>query len=282
MTEHDAEGGDPGPFAIDLSVAHVARFENVVAGGRAHFAVDRAAVDSVCELASGGLGTLRMQVEALNGFVARSVTLLTAQHGIRQFLDVGMMIPGAGMLHEVAARVAPGVRVVYASHDVTTLAHAHAIDDGTPGAAVAHVHQRYDDPEAVLHAAAATLDFDRPMAVVLPATLSLVPDDAVAQRVVDTLCRAVAPGSYLVLAHVSFDDAPAGSEKVLARFNQIVEQPYVVRTRAQILPLLAGVELLEPGLVPLDRWRLDEADAPPPGTPRPPMLVYGAVGRKPS
>jgi len=95
--------------------------------------------------------------------------------------------------------------------------------------------------------------------------------------IVDTLCAAISPGSYLVLAHVSFDNAPEGSEKVLARFNQMIEQPYVVRTEPQILRLLAGLDLLAPGLVPVDRWHPDD-DAADPTTP--PVLVHGAIGRK--
>ena len=275
--DHDAAGDDRGPFTIDLSVAHVARFENAVAGGPAHFAVDRAAVESVCELATGGLGTLQAQIEALNAFVTRAVTLLTAELGIRQYLDIGMMTPVTGMVHEVAAALAPGTRVVYASYDATTLAHAHTLGNGTAGAVVAHVHRPYDDADGVLRDARATLDLDEPVAVVLPATLSLVPDDGTARQVVDTLRSAIAPGSYLVFAHVSFDGAPEGSEKVLARFNQMIEQPYVVRTEPQIRRLLTGFDLLEPGLVPVDRWHPAEPAPDPEG---PPALVYGALGRK--
>src|SRR5262245_45571056 len=117
MSDHDVEDGDAGPFAIDFNVAHVARFENVVSGGWAHFSVDRAAVESVCELAAGGLETLQVQVEALKAFVARAVTLLTAELGIRQYLDIGMLTPASGMVHDVAGALAAGTRVVYTSHD---------------------------------------------------------------------------------------------------------------------------------------------------------------------
>jgi hypothetical protein len=289
MSDHQADDNDHGPFAIDLSVAHVARFENVVAGGSAHFAVDRAAVESVCEVAAGGLQGLRAQIEALNDFVARAVAVLSADLGIRQYLDIGMMTPESRMVHEVASAAGrtSGIRVVYASYDTTTLAHVHALGHGPAAARVAHIHHPYDDPEGTLRQAAATLDFDRPVAVILPATLSLVPDDGVARHVVTTLRSAMAPGSYLVMAHVSFDDAPAGSDKVLARFNQVIEQPYVVRTKPQILDLLTGFEVLEPGVVRLDCWRpddltdQDEVVGDPPRSPAPPLvLLYGGVGRK--
>jgi hypothetical protein len=42
--------------------------------------------------------------------------VLGAEAGIRQFLDIGTGIPGAGSTHEVAQQAARGFRIVYVDH----------------------------------------------------------------------------------------------------------------------------------------------------------------------
>src|SRR4029453_4749878 len=112
MGDQPSDAHGHGPFAIDLSVARLARVENFLAGGDAHFAVDRAAVESIGELFQGGLDGLRELVEVVKAFVARAVTVLTGDLGIRQYLHIGMSTPTTGMVHQIAARIAPDTRVV--------------------------------------------------------------------------------------------------------------------------------------------------------------------------
>ena len=276
MGDQPSDPHDHGPFAIDLSVARLARVENFLGGGKAHFAVDRAAVESIGELFQGGLDGLRELVEVVKAFVARAVTVLTGDLGIHQYLHIGMSTPTTGMVHQIAARIAPDTRVVYVSYDPTTLAYVHTLETDARGT-VAHVRSAFDDPQTILHQAAATLDFALPMAVVLPTTLNLIPDDETAERIVNELHAAITPGSYLVLAHTSLDIAPEGTHKAIAQFNKILDESYVTRTEAQLTQLLDGFELIEPGLVPAHHWRPDDPTARSNGRPVP---IYGAVGRK--
>jgi hypothetical protein len=279
MVDQPSDPHDGGPFRIDLDVPHLARVESFVTGGDAHFAVDRAAAESIGELSPGGLDGLRALIHATKGFVGRAVTVLTSEAGVRQYLHIGMSTPTTGMVHHIAGEIAPDSRVVYVSHDPTTLAHVRSLGKEAGEGAVTHVHSSFDDTQTILSEAAATLDFGQPVAVVLPTSLNLVRDDDVAQRIVDDLRAAVAPGGYLVLAHTCRDLAPAGATKAIERFNEILDEPYVLRTKTQITQLAAGFELIEPGLVPVERWRPDvelpahEGDRPVP--------IYGAVGRKP-
>ena len=268
---------DEGPFAIDPSVPRLARVENFLAGGQAHFAVDEAAAESIGDVAAGGLDALRSMVDALKAFVARAVTVVGGDLGIRQYLHIGMSTPTTGMVHHIATKIAPGTRVVYVSYDPTTLAHVHALGDDVDEGVVAHVNSAFDDVQPILREAGEVLDLGRPVAVVLPTSLNLIADDAVAQRVVDDLRAAMAPGSYLVFAHTSLDLAPAGADRVIARFNDLLDESYVVRTEAEIAGLLAGFELVEPGLVPVDHWRPDDPGA----AVRRPAPIFGAVGRRP-
>src|SRR5262245_6517368 len=87
---NDHEARDEGPFAIDPSVPRLARMESFLAGGQAHFAVDRAAAETIGELSADGLDGLRDMNDAIKGFVARAVAVLTGDLGIRQYLHIAM------------------------------------------------------------------------------------------------------------------------------------------------------------------------------------------------
>ncbi|MGH9210465.1 MAG: SAM-dependent methyltransferase [Acidimicrobiales bacterium] len=279
MSDQPSDPSDGDPFPIDLSVARMARVENFLADGDAHFAVDRAAAESIGELSPGGLEGLRGLVQTVKTFVTRAVRYLTGEVGVRQYLHIGMSTPTTGMVHDVAWEIAPEARVVYASYDPTTLAHVHRLGKDATEGVVAHVHSDFDDPQAILREAAATLDFRQPVALVLPTTLNLIPDDGVAHQIVDDLRAAVTPGSYLIIAHTSLDIAPEAIAKAIERFNEILAERYVVRSKDQITALLDGFDLVDPGLVPLENWHPDDDRPAPKG--RRPVPVYGAVGRKP-
>jgi hypothetical protein len=279
VTDQPSNTNDDGLFPIDLSVARLARIENFLAGGDAAFAVDRAAAKTLGEASPVGLDGLRGVIEGLKAFVARAVRLLTGDIGIRQFLDIGMSTPTTGMVHDVAWQTAPDARVVYASYDPTTLAHVHSLGKDGPEGAVAHVHSSFDDLAKILHEAAGTLEFGQPIAVILPTTLNLIPDDSLAQQIVDDLRAAVVPGSYLVFAHTSLDFAAEGTAKVIELLNEAIQETYVVRTKAQITRLLDGFDLVSPGLVPVETWR--NHGAPPILGGGVPIPIYAAVGHKP-
>jgi hypothetical protein len=190
-----------------------------------------------------------------------------------------MATPQHEMMHEVAQKVVSDARVVYASYDPTTLAHVHTVLKDAPDGSVGHVQSSFDDTRKILRGASATLDLDRPVGVLLPTSLNLVADDAVAQRIVDELAAAVVSGSYVVMAQTSLDIEVPGGAALVALLNQALDEDYVSRTEANIAGMLAAFELVEPGLVPVEQWR-SEGDPPAlPGGWLVPM--YGAVGRKP-
>jgi S-adenosyl methyltransferase len=279
MADQPSDPHEGEPFPIDLSIARLARVENFLAGGDAHFAVDRAAAESIAEVSPGGTDGLRTMIDALKAFVERAVTALASEAGVVQFLHIGMATPTTGMVHHIASKIAPESRVVYVSWDPTTLAHVHSLGKDTGQVAVAHLQCSFDDPATILRGAAATLDFERPVAVILPTTLTLVPDDDTAQRILDELGAGIAPGSYLVFAHTCIDLAPEGAGKAIRRYNEILAEPYTARTGDQITRMLAGFDLVEPGLIPIELWRPD-TDPPTEGGRRP-VPIYGALARKP-
>lgn len=275
---HRREGADEVPFAIDPSVPRLARVESFLAGGEAHFATDRDAAESIGDLTPGGLEGLRDMNEAIKDFVARAVTVLTSDLGVRQYLHIAMSLPSSaptGMVHHIATKIAAEARVVYVSYDPTTLAHVHTLGDDVGDGVVAHVNSPFDDTELILGEAGAVLDLSQPVAVVLPTTLNMLGSDETVRRVVADLRTAMVPGSYLVTAHTSLDNAPEGTARALALFNEILGETYVAHSADEITRFIEGFELLEPGLVPLEDWRPDD-----PGAPRRTVPIYGAVGRR--
>ena len=272
---HRHEGTDEVPFAIDPSVPRLARVESFLAGGQAHFATDRAAAESIGEVAPGGLDGLRDMNDAIKDFVARAVTVLSGDVGIRQYLHIAMSTPTTGMVHDIATKITPEARVVYVSYDPTTLAHVHVLGDDIGDGIVAHVNSPFDDTQLILREAGAVLDLSRPVAVVLPSTLNMIGDDEAIRRVVAALRAATVPGSYLVLAHTSLEIAPEGTDRALALFNEILGETYTAHTAAEITQFIEDFEQLEPGLVPLDDWRPDDPSAPQRTVP-----IYGAVSQR--
>jgi hypothetical protein len=267
---------------IDISTAHPARVHNYLAGGDVHFAADRSAVDQAAAILPGGLETARRAVRCLAAFQTRVVRYLVTEVGIRQFLKLGTAVPADADVHEIAQAAAPDTSVVYVGHDPTVLAHAHALRRPRPEGVTAYVHGDVLEVEANMREAAATLDLTRPVALLLPATLNFVPDEDDPAGFLARLLGRVASGSYLVLSHTSPSVGSSRMSEVAERFGKLVVDQYVVRDRDEIARFLDGLDLVEPGLVPIEQWWPPATvPAPPPEPGIRPVPIYGALARKP-
>ena len=215
-------------------------------------------------------------VRANRAFLARAVRFLTAEAGIRQLLDIGTGIPTANNTHEVAQGAAPDSRIVYVDNDPIVLSHARALLKSTPQGACAYLDADLRDPEAILAAAARTLDFSKPVAVMLIAVLDFIGDDAQAEAIVSRLTDAYAPGSFVVISHVGGDIDAEQQTEMVRRLNESVAEKATMRDRAGVTRLFGGCELGEPGVVRVAGWRPDsdlEAASP--------TGLWGGVARKP-
>jgi SAM-dependent methyltransferase len=270
----DDTGTQQVPPEINTNVPQSARVYDYWLGGKDHFPADRALGDAIAE----ALPTIRTQVRAQRAFLGRAVRYLARDAGIRQFLDIGTGIPTAGNVHDVAQEIAPESRVLYVDNDPIVLAHARALMAGTPEGSVAFIQADLREPEAILGdpAVAATLDLAQPVGLVLVGVMHHLRDSDDPRRVVATLVGALAPGSYLVLSQSTPDFDPAAMRNLAAASEQ-GGIPNVPRTLADTEPFFAGLELVEPGLVPMATWRPD------PGAEQDPRSVYayGGVARKP-
>ena len=210
-------------------------------------------------------------------FLTDAVHQLAADHGIRQFLDIGTGLPTADNTHDVAQRAAPQSRIVYVDHDPVVLAHARALLTSDPEGMTDYLQADLRDTGAILAGAAATLDFTRPVAVLLIAVLHFIPDSDDPHGVVDRLMAAVPSGSYLVMAHAASDIAPEASAEMARRYNEMSSASITPRSREQVARFFDGLDLVPPGLVPISQWGLaGQIDTTVGG-----LVGYCAIAQKP-
>ena len=262
--------GDRAIPAIDTAKAHPARIYDYWLGGKDNFAADREAA----ELALKAYPDLAKAVQSNRAFLGRAVHFLAGE-GIRQFLDVGTGIPAADNTHEVAQREAPDSRIVYIDNDPIVLLHAQALLKSTPEGACDYHQADLRDPDTILARAARTIDFGRPVALMLLAVLQFILDEQDPYGLVSRLVAALPSGSYLVISHPTDDFNPNKGESMKV-YNERSADQAVVRDKAATARFFDGLELLEPGVVPVARWRPD-SDL----TAARPSSMWCGVARKP-
>ena len=268
--EYVESAGIPG---LDTRVAHISRIYNYWLGGKDNFAVDREAA----ERAPAAEPSIALAARANRAFLGRAVRFLAAEAGILQFLDVGTGIPTADNTHQVAQRVAPQARVVYADNDPIVLAHARALLTSTPEGETSYVDADARDTATILRGAAGTLDFSQPVAVTLLMVLHCIPDQDGPGEIVSRLMDAVPPGSYLALSHPAKDIKVQTGQVATRRLNDLMGPAQIrPRTRAGIERFFDGLELLPPGIVQPPRWRPELGGPGRPGD----VPAYCGVARK--
>ncbi|MGH3924936.1 MAG: SAM-dependent methyltransferase [Pseudonocardiaceae bacterium] len=243
--------GQEPPPGVDTTVAHSPRIWNYWLGGKDNYAVDRQVGDQFREIFPGIVDVAR----ASRRFLTRSVRYLAGEAGIRQFLDIGTGLPTVDNTHQVAQRVAPESRIVYVDNDPLVLAHARALLTSTPEGATDYIDADLREPERILQAAARTLDFTQPIALILSGILGHITDDDEAYAIVSRLLDALPSGSYLSLndgTNVIRGEAFGGAIQL---WNEAGSAEYCLRSPAQIARFFDGLKLVEPGVVSCPLWR---------------------------
>jgi hypothetical protein len=265
-----------GNGGIDTSVPHPARRYNYYLGGKDNFASDRESADEIERV----LPQIRVGVRANRGLLQRATRFLTAEVGVRQFLDIGTGLPTADNTHEVAQAIAPDSRILYVDNDPLVLVHARALLTSSPEGKTGYLDADLRDPERILAhpLLGETLDLSRPVALMLVAVLHFIPGRGAAQPIVERLLDALPSGSYLVITHATQDFMPSEQAAAYQKMLDEGRSDVWTRDRAEFTALLGGLELLAPGVVPASEWR------PEPGAELPDrehVAVWGAVARKP-
>jgi hypothetical protein len=261
---------------IDTSTPHSARVYDYLLGGTVNFEPDRVAARQQAA-AFGGLDAARSSIRMNRVFLGQVVRFLAGPAGVRQFLDVGPGIPNDDHVHAIAQQVAPDARIVYVDNDPVVLAHAHELL--SPGGSAAFVLGDFNDPADVIAQAGETLDFDRPVGLMLIALLHHVPNEGDPYGKVGRLVDALPSGSYLALSHMASDIDPEAMAALERSVPENATYRFAMRSQDEVARFFDGLELVEPGVVPVDQW-LPEGLAPP-EEPTVPAQHWGAVARKP-
>jgi hypothetical protein len=265
--------GAPKLPPFDPGVPNPARMWNYWLGGKDNFAADRELAERVLEI----MPSMPLIARAVRLFLIDAVHQLTTEHGIRQFLDIGTGLPTADNTHHVAQRDAPDSRIVYADFDPIVLSHAQALLTSSPEGKTDYIQADLRDVDTIMAGAAQTLDFSRPVAVMLIAILHFIPDEDDPHAIVTRLMDAVPSGSYLVMAHAASDITPEASAEMARTYNQMSSAPITMRTYDQVLRYFDGLDLIPPGLIPIDKWGLaGQIDSNVGG-----LIGYCGIARKP-
>jgi CheY-like chemotaxis protein len=264
-------GGNAGELQLRTHLAHPARVENYWLGGKANFAADRELATAIGGLVPDIAEAARAQFAFL-----RRAARVVAGEGVRQFVHIAVGLPTERSTHEVVQEVASQTRVVYVEDEPIALAHARALLAGDGPTTVVHADLRNADAILGHPDLRAVLDLARPVAV-LVRVLTFVPDDEAAYGYLARLRDALAPGSYVVMPHITADANPSvAAESTELWRNLAPEFMPVMRDRAQVERFFTEFELLAPGVVPVQQWRPDDPPAPADR-----FWAYGGVARKP-
>jgi len=258
--------------AIDVTVPHSARIWNYWLGGKHNYEADRMAGDRFRQVLPAIVDIARSS----RLFLTRAIGFLAADAGIRQFLDVGTGLPTKDNTHEVAQRIAPDARIVYADNDPLVLAHARALLTSTSDGVTAYIDADIREPGTILAEAAKTLDFTQPVALILNGVLGHLTDGDQARAIVRQLMAPLPAGSYLSLMDGTSSVSGAPAEEAQEGYNESGALPYVLRSPEEIAGFFEGLELVEPGVVSCTRWRPDPSPSGPPAE----VDAFGGVGRK--
>jgi len=265
---------ESGQGTFDPSQPHIARVYDHLLGGKDNYAADRAVADQIV----ASLPTVQVGVREQRALLGRVVRYLVEEAGITQLIDIGSGLPTADNVHQIARRIEPRTRVIYVDSDAVVLNHARALLAGDPATIVVDGDVRrpatiLDDPDVLGH-----LDWGRPIGLLFCGILHHILDEERPGKLVEALCRPLPSGSYVFIHHLVDSGDPAIADVQAAMQRGLGRGQF--RTWEQIRDLFTGLDLVEPGLVPISDWR------PGPDTPRaddqPVMrLACAGVARKP-
>jgi len=208
------------------------------------------------------------------GFHQRAAKWI-AERGVRQFIDIGSGLPTVGNTHEVVHAAAADARIVYVDYDPVVLLHARTLLTSDVSGAIDYIDADLRDPGTIVREAARTLDFSRPVAVMLIAIMHLIGDADDPYGLVAQLVEALPSGSYLALSQVAADIEPEQMAEAARRYNRLAYEKQRHRTHAEVSRFFDGLELVAPGVVAVQNWRpASEIES------RAKSAMWGGVGRK--
>jgi hypothetical protein len=273
MSGEDASGPDDWRKTFRPDIPSPARIYDYLLGGKDNYPADRQAGDEIASLLPG----IRQAFDWNRIFLRRVVSFLVGTAGIRQLIDIGTGLPSAGNVHAVATQLAPAARIVYVDNDPVVLAHGRDMLHGVPNTVI--IEHDLRSPASILAdpELRRLIDFDEPVAILLVAVLHFIADADDPAAVIAELLAPFPSGSYLALSHATADGTPAINDAAKV-YDEATAQAHV-RGHDQVLALVRGLDLVEPGMVWTPQWR-PEPEAAIPAHPEQ-SFYYALLARKP-
>ncbi|TDD34940.1 SAM-dependent methyltransferase [Actinomadura sp. KC06] len=241
---------------LNVDVPHSARIYDYLLGGKDNYSADRNAAAAIVKASPSLPESMRVN----RRYMVRAARYLAKERGIRQFLDIGTGIPTSPNLHEVVQQVAPQSRVVYVDNDPIVLVHARALLNTVPEGAITYIDADLRDVQAILSAdeLTGTLDLTQPVAVSVIAIFQFIVNEDEAYRIIDALMAPLPAGSALAISTVT-----AHNPQALSAAQEYTARgiPAKARTNEEVQALFRGLDLVEPGVTLVHRWRPDDEDA---------------------
>ncbi|HEX3782289.1 MAG TPA: SAM-dependent methyltransferase [Pseudonocardiaceae bacterium] len=266
------------PVGVDPTRASIARVYDAFLNGKDNYEIDREVLRGVQKAAPEA-----QELATENrGFLIRACRFLASQTGINQFLDCGSGLPTAENTHQVVQRINPDARVVYVDNDPVVLAHGRALleENDQTHFVSADIFQ----PKEILENEVVRrhIDFSQPLAFLQLGTLHHYdgPRERPAEIMHEYL-EALPSGSFVATSHF-LDPEDEHTEVARKMEHMFLHSPMgsgTFRTRAEVEELIAGLELVEPGLVLCADWWPDGPRLKPLNQVQ--YCIAGAVGRKP-
>ncbi|MDQ3762383.1 MAG: SAM-dependent methyltransferase [Actinomycetota bacterium] len=280
MPDTDAPLSDDAvPPYIDTTKPSIARVYDAFLNGKDNYEVDREVFHQVQQVAPECALLARDNRE----FLIRVTRFIAGQTGVTQFLDCGSGLPTAENTHQVAQRIQPDARVVYIDNDPTVIAHGRALlveNDQTffSAADIFKPGQVINDEVVQKH-----LDFSEPIALFQLGTMHHYNGERTPQSIMSEYIDALPSGSYVAISHFFDPEITSELSELARRMEQVFLHSLMgsgwFRTHAEIEGMLAGLELVEPGLVRCVEWWPDGPRLKPLDPVQ--YCLVGAVGRKP-
>jgi S-adenosyl methyltransferase len=269
-------GGDSGDWRRTFrpDIPSPARIYDYLLGGKDNYPADRQAGDEILSR----LPNSRQAARWNRAFLQRAVRFLVREAGIRQLIDIGTGLPSAGNVHEVSREDDIPVRIVYVDNDPVVLAHGRDMLHGVPDTVILEHDLRAPGKILADPALRRLIDFREPVGILLVAVLHFIADDDDPAGIIAELLEPFPAGSYLVLSHGTQDAVPEVSETARNVYDEATAQGHI-RRRDEVLALVRGLDLIEPGMVWVPQWHRE------PGTeiPAHPEESYGyaLIAQKP-
>jgi O-methyltransferase involved in polyketide biosynthesis len=242
------------PYDTDPDTPSVSRVYDAYQGGGATNKADRRFAQRAQEILPEiqGLAAINRR------FLTRAVRYCV-EAGVTQFVDIGAGLPSAWALHQEAQRHDPTATFVYLDNEAVSVEALRAKYSGHPRTHVALGDVRdVDDVLATLEASG-LITLSKPVALIMGLVLHFIPDEENPAGFLARYREAMAPGSFLIVSH----DTADGREDDMRKFAELYHEtnrPLILRNRTELATLLAGFDLVPPGIVHMPSWRPEPDD----------------------